>query len=345
MLLLTMLALAAAPAPAARCTGGKVPLGAQCCWPDQGWSPSKKACVGIPSCPAGLVADGEECVEPCEAGKTRSLDTAGKCCWPAQGWSASRQQCIGVPTCPAGLQADGETCVPACAPGMAVSVDTAGHCCWPGQAWSSSRNRCIGIPTCASGLRAEGEQCVAAPIEAAPAPPPVFDAPPPMPAAEAPAIAATPDAGVPIVATPPAPVAPPSAAPVAVIEPPSTARVHNPPAYFFISAGAFLLGYLPGVILPAAYGDYNRNTTRVSPIPFAGPLLMRDTLSDTQLEDGGWGALTIVGTILQWGGFAGMVIGAIDWIVGKPPPKPKRRVTAELDWWVSPTAAGARVRW
>ena len=33
-----------------------------CCWPEQVWFEEKQRCLGIPSCPAGLRADGEVCV-------------------------------------------------------------------------------------------------------------------------------------------------------------------------------------------------------------------------------------------------------------------------------------------
>jgi hypothetical protein len=33
----------------------------QCCWPGQGYSHEKRACVGAPSCPPNMVAAGEDC--------------------------------------------------------------------------------------------------------------------------------------------------------------------------------------------------------------------------------------------------------------------------------------------
>jgi hypothetical protein len=33
-----------------------------CCWPDQAWSSEKDRCVGVPSCPHGMIAHGEACV-------------------------------------------------------------------------------------------------------------------------------------------------------------------------------------------------------------------------------------------------------------------------------------------
>lgn len=44
------------------CSKGKVRTQGACCWPAQGYSETKKRCVGEPECPGGMTADGEECV-------------------------------------------------------------------------------------------------------------------------------------------------------------------------------------------------------------------------------------------------------------------------------------------
>src|SRR4051812_31459130 len=46
------------------CPAGKVVAQdpTQCCWPGQGYSHEKHACVGAPQCPPGLMPDGVECV-------------------------------------------------------------------------------------------------------------------------------------------------------------------------------------------------------------------------------------------------------------------------------------------
>lgn len=88
----------------------------QCCWPDQVWSGSRKACVGIPRCPHPLTVQGEDCKVVCPAGMEVNADTQGQCCWPGQVWSGSRKSCVGIPQCPAGLQAEGEMCVASAQP-------------------------------------------------------------------------------------------------------------------------------------------------------------------------------------------------------------------------------------
>lgn len=35
-----------------------------CCWRDQAWSSVKTKCIGKPTCPKGMLAKGETCVEP-----------------------------------------------------------------------------------------------------------------------------------------------------------------------------------------------------------------------------------------------------------------------------------------
>lgn len=38
----------------------------RCCWPSQVWAKARQVCVGIPTCPAGFVPQGEDCVRPAE---------------------------------------------------------------------------------------------------------------------------------------------------------------------------------------------------------------------------------------------------------------------------------------
>ena len=37
--------------------------GAACCWDGQNWSPLKKRCTGVPTCPEGMAASGDDCVD------------------------------------------------------------------------------------------------------------------------------------------------------------------------------------------------------------------------------------------------------------------------------------------
>jgi len=58
---------ASAPATVAEveCTRGQVHGGdtqGHCCWPEQAWSVAKERCVGLPSCPAGMIGEGEQCI-------------------------------------------------------------------------------------------------------------------------------------------------------------------------------------------------------------------------------------------------------------------------------------------
>jgi hypothetical protein len=50
----------------AQCASGMIRMEdhAHCCWPGQGWSVARTACVGIPQCPKGFEAGGESCVSP-----------------------------------------------------------------------------------------------------------------------------------------------------------------------------------------------------------------------------------------------------------------------------------------
>lgn len=105
--------LAATPSDAS-CAEGKLKgpdTAGRCCWPGQAWSSSRQACVGIPQCPAGLTAQGEDCQVACPPGQAVGPDTAGHCCWPSQVWSRSRQVCVGLPQCPGGMLAQAESCV------------------------------------------------------------------------------------------------------------------------------------------------------------------------------------------------------------------------------------------
>lgn len=97
----------------------------------------------------------------CEAGKTRSIDTAGKCCWPGQAWNG--KACIGIPSaCPNAMFADAanQSCaLAACETGMARPKGQT-HCCWPDQTYAESRGMCVGLPKCPRGMQADGQQCV-----------------------------------------------------------------------------------------------------------------------------------------------------------------------------------------
>ena len=84
-----------------------------CCWPGQEWSVRKDRCLGVPTCPAGLQADGDACAAPkkeCPSGQVANADTANHCCWPGQEWSKGKSRCIGTPECPGGLKVKGEEC-------------------------------------------------------------------------------------------------------------------------------------------------------------------------------------------------------------------------------------------
>ena len=55
----------ARPAPEAECTRGQTHGGdtqGHCCWPEQVWSTAKERCVGLPSCPPGMIGEGEQCI-------------------------------------------------------------------------------------------------------------------------------------------------------------------------------------------------------------------------------------------------------------------------------------------
>ena len=61
----------------AACDEGKEQVsGANCCWPGQVWSKTRSQCVGIPRCPSGLEANGEECGAP-RGGSTRVEPKSG----------------------------------------------------------------------------------------------------------------------------------------------------------------------------------------------------------------------------------------------------------------------------
>lgn len=144
-----------------------------CCWPGQVWSAGKQSCVGVPQCPAPLVASGEECVPAaaagCRSGQTITADTAGHCCWAAQAWSQSRQACVGIPQCPPGSVARVEVCVAADAPPPAP-VDVASQPCTLGAGNYCGGNGIKGDPstlyrcegTAQSGQVTVVERCAAA---------------------------------------------------------------------------------------------------------------------------------------------------------------------------------------
>lgn len=129
----------------------------QCCWPGQGYSRSRSVCVGEPSCPKWLKAQGEQCVSDCPEGKVSTSKTGGACCWPGQ--VATKGRCSGAPACPTGFDAVGSDCLPACQTGMVRGPDTATRCCWPDQAWSRLQDRCVGSPTCPDGFELAEDSC------------------------------------------------------------------------------------------------------------------------------------------------------------------------------------------
>jgi hypothetical protein len=336
---------------AAPCSEGRVDAQGHCCWPGQSWSKSKSSCVGAPKCPSGIRLGATDCMPACEAGRVASTDTFGHCCWPAQAWSNSRNACVGVPQCPSTLAAVGEECTVKCDPGMAASADTLGHCCWPEQAWSASRQVCVGVPKCPMGWKPQRELCIVdvpelpPSPEPPPVPPPVVEAAPFADAGVAAAPLNSPDAGVVLApqTLPPGPPAAVAAAPggVTALAPPPTGRVHPPSAAFFVGAGLFLLGWVPAVVLSQVYKSYIPNVSAVAPIPIAGPILVRNTLSDYNLAQG-WHYITIGDALLQTAGAVCLVAGAIVWAVGRPATENDNKV---VRWWLTPQGAGATVRW
>jgi protein-disulfide isomerase len=48
------------------CPDGQVPLAEHCCWPGQGWSQTRGACIGLARCPPGYVPSGSGCVSDVE---------------------------------------------------------------------------------------------------------------------------------------------------------------------------------------------------------------------------------------------------------------------------------------
>jgi hypothetical protein len=63
LLLALAIVTVSATAEAQGCAPGRVPtLEGYCCWPAQTWSAEHRRCDGPPSCPAGMAAEGDECV-------------------------------------------------------------------------------------------------------------------------------------------------------------------------------------------------------------------------------------------------------------------------------------------
>jgi hypothetical protein len=109
--LVLLTTLSAAPCPQGQSMNAET--AGHCCWGGQVWSKLQNRCVGAPACPAGMRAEGDQCVADCPAGQTQNPDTEGHCCWSNQVWSRTRGVCVGVPACPAGFAPSGETCVAA----------------------------------------------------------------------------------------------------------------------------------------------------------------------------------------------------------------------------------------
>ncbi len=60
-----LIALSASAVASAQCAEGRVAndqTQGRCCWPGQSWSPETALCTGAPTCPAGRVAQGDDCV-------------------------------------------------------------------------------------------------------------------------------------------------------------------------------------------------------------------------------------------------------------------------------------------
>ena len=109
-------AASSSAAEAGACAQGMVKgpdTAGNCCWPGQEWSVRKDRCLGVPTCPEGLQADGDGCAAPrqeCAHGQVANADTSNHCCWPGQEWSKGKSRCIGAPECPGDLQVKGEEC-------------------------------------------------------------------------------------------------------------------------------------------------------------------------------------------------------------------------------------------
>ncbi len=55
------------PAQVSACTGGRMVTSltaGRCCWPAQSWNDERARCEGPPSCPSGMVAEGDRCSAP-----------------------------------------------------------------------------------------------------------------------------------------------------------------------------------------------------------------------------------------------------------------------------------------
>ncbi|RLB50337.1 MAG: hypothetical protein DRJ42_19105 [Deltaproteobacteria bacterium] len=81
----TMSTLVAPTTAAAQCAEGRVAneqTQGRCCWPGQAWSAETSLCTGAPACPAGRVAQGDDCVvaagaeQPVQAQGTAAVPVA-----------------------------------------------------------------------------------------------------------------------------------------------------------------------------------------------------------------------------------------------------------------------------
>ncbi len=149
-------------------------------------------------------------------------------------------------------------------------------------------------------------------------------------------------------APPPVAVAPPAAAPPpAESEETVLVRRHRPPWYFWAGLATFTLGYLPTIVMPIVWGDYNPNASAAGRWPVAGPFLVRNTIDDYDMYAKGWSAITLTDAALQLAGVAGLVAGGVVWGLGtevaevRPKPEPKVSVRPIL----SPGLTGVALSW
>ncbi len=125
-------------------------------------------------------------------------------------------------------------------------------------------------------------------------------------------------------------------------------RRHAAPWYFLAGLGAFAVGYVPAALMAPIYGDYNPNANRAGAIPIAGPFMVRNALSDYNLNQG-WNVAAIASGVLQIAGAVGLVSGTVAWVVGEPAPlKYSGTLTGSGTHWaasVGPEGAGFRLSW
>jgi hypothetical protein len=98
-LLTFVVALGVASTASAQCAEGRVAndqTQGRCCWPGQSWNPETALCTGPPACPAGRVAQGEDCVLSAGVGAAPGAGTV-----QVQG-QAQQTDASGVPQAPAG---------------------------------------------------------------------------------------------------------------------------------------------------------------------------------------------------------------------------------------------------